>query len=114
MNDATPDDPVLSCSLQGGELSVYDDRVVIDRSGASIHTDKSIPMVEIRDVRYDGGLLSGYLQIVQTGIEPAEAGFLSKPVDENTLYFPRGQRSTARQARDAILERAEGTRERAE
>lgn len=101
-------DPVVSCSLQGGELSVYEDRIVIERSRASIHEDKTIPMDEVIGVDYDGGFLSGYIQIRQVGVEPAEAGFLSKPVDENTLYFPRGKRGSARSARDAIVERADG------
>lgn len=112
MDDATAGEtdgePIVSCTIQGGELSVYADRVVIDRSGASIHEDKTIPMEEVRGVNYSGGLLSGYIQIVQAGLEPAEGGLLSKPVDENTLYFPRGKRSTVRRVRDAILERAGG------
>jgi hypothetical protein len=103
-----PDDaPVESCAMQGGELSVYEDRVVIDRSDASIHDSKTIPVDEIRGVNYDGGLLTGHLQIVQTGLEPAEGGLLSKPVDENTLYFPRGDRAAVRRVRDAILQRAD-------
>jgi len=100
------DDPLVSCSLQGGTLSVFEDRVVIERSSASIHEDKTIPMEEIRGVAYSGGWLTGHVQIEQVGLEPAEAGFLSHPVDENTLYFPRSKRSDAREARDAILERA--------
>jgi hypothetical protein len=99
-------DPVVSCTLQGGTLSVYEDRVVIERSSASIHEDKTIPMDEIRGVAYSGGWLTGHIQIEQVGVEPAEAGFLSHPVDENTLYFPRSKRSEAAEARDAILERA--------
>lgn len=115
--DADPDtagaandgeEPVVTCSLQGGTLSVYDDRVEIDRSSSSIHEDKTIGMDEIRGVAYSGGWLTGHIQIEQTGIEPAEGGFLSHPVDENTLYFPRSDRSAAREARDAILERATG------
>jgi hypothetical protein len=102
------DEPLVSCSLQGGTLSVHEDRVAIERSSASIHEDKTIPMDEIRGVAYSGGLLTGHIQIEQVGLDPAEAGFLSHPVDENTLYFPRSKRSAAREARDAILERATG------
>lgn len=98
-------DPLVSCSLQGGTLSVYDDRVVIDRSSASIHEDKTIPLAEVHDVEYAGGLLTGHIQIHQDGVEPATAGILSHPVDENTLYFPRSKRSCAREASEAILER---------
>ena len=101
-------EPLVSCSLQGGTISVYEDRVVVERSSASIHEDKTIPMDEIRGVAYSSGWLTGHVQIQQVGVEPAEAGFLSHPVDENTLYFPRSKRSEAAAARDAILERASG------
>lgn len=102
------EEPIESCPLQGGTLSVYADRIEIDRSRASIHEDKTIPLDEVTGVNYSGGLVAGYIQIVQQGLEPAEAGFLSKPVDENTLYFARSKRPSARRARDAILERATG------
>lgn len=108
LSSETDADPVVTCTLQGGELSVHEDRIVIERSGASIHEDKTIPLAEVRDVNFSPGLLSGHLQIVQAGLEPAEGGLLSKPVDENTLYVPRGERPCARRARDAILERAGG------
>jgi len=100
--------PVVSCTLQGGTLSVFEDRIDIERSRASIHDDKTIPLSAVSGVNYSGGVLSGYIQIVQHGLEPAAAGRFSKPVDENTLYFARGKRSDARRARDAILERASG------
>jgi len=102
------EEPLVSCSLQGGTLSVYEDRVKIERSSASIHDEKTIPMDEVRGVAYSGGWLTGHIQVEQVGLEPDEAGFLSHPVDENTLYFPRSKRSDARRARDAILERASG------
>ena len=102
------EEPVVSCSIQGGTLSVYEDRIVIDRSRASVHDDKTILLDDVSGVNYAGGLLSGYIQIVQDGLEPATAGRFSKPVDENTLYFARGDRTAVREVRDAILERARG------
>lgn len=101
-------DPLVTCSLQGGTLSVYEDRIDVERSSASIHDDRTIPLDEVRGVDYTGGLLTGHIQIEQVGLEPDEAGFLGHPVDENTLYFPRSKRSCAKRARDAILERATG------
>ncbi len=106
--DAQSDEPIVSCELQGGTLSVFSTEVVIDRSSASIHEDKSIPYNEILDVDYSPGLLTGHIQIEQHGLEPGTGGLFSHPVDENTLYFPRSKRSCVRQARDAILERATG------
>lgn len=99
-------DPLVSCTLQGGTLAVFDDRVEIDRSSASMHEDKTIPLTAVRGVEYSGGLVTGHIQILQDGLEPGAAGFLSHPVDENTLYFPRSERPCARKARDAIRERA--------
>ena len=99
-------EPLVSCTLQGGTLSVYADRVSIERSGASMFEDKRIPMAEIRGVDFTAGITTGHIQIRQTGVDPDEAGFLSHPVDENTLYFSRMRRGCAERARDAILERA--------
>lgn len=107
--DATPDDePLVSCDLQGGTLSVYPDRIDIERTSASIHEDKTIPLAEVSGVSYSEGLTTGYFQIEQVGVEIDDAGLFSKPVDENTLYFPRSARDCTRRARDAILERASG------
>lgn len=103
-DDTGETDPIVSCTLQGGTLSVFEDHVVIDRSSASIHENKSIQLAEVRGVNYSGGLLTGHIQIEQAGLEPDDTGFLSHPVDENTLYFPRSKRSCAQRARDAILE----------
>jgi hypothetical protein len=106
-SDEADPTPVVSCELQGGTLSVYDGRIEIDRSSASMFEDKTIEMGEVRDAEYSGGILTGHIQIHQAGVEPDEAGRFSHPVDENTLYFPRSRRTCARRARDAILERVD-------
>jgi hypothetical protein len=113
MSDQTDDPageerPVVSCELQGGTLSVYADRIEIDRSSASMFEDKTVALADVRDVEYSGGILTGHIQIRETGVEPDDVGRFSHPVDENTLYFPRSKRSCAGRARDAILERAGG------
>ena len=99
-------EPVFSCKLQGGRLSVHEDHVSIERSSASMFDDKRIPMTEIRGVELSPGLLTGHIQILQSGVEADEGGLFSHPVDENTMYFPRLGRGRAERARDAILERA--------
>lgn len=101
-------EPLVSCTLQGGTLSIHADHVSIERSAASMFADKRIPMEEIRGVDLTAGIATGHVQIRQTGVEADEAGFLSHPVDENTLYFPRLRRGCAERARDAILERITG------
>lgn len=103
------DDPVVTCELQGGTVTVYEDRVEIDRSKRSMHEDKTIPVDEIYDVEYAKGLVTGHIQIRQVGIDHGSGGVLSHPVDENTLYFPRSKRPDAAEARDAILARATGS-----
>ncbi len=104
-DDSTVEAPAVSCELQGGTLSVHDDGVVIERTSNSMFEDKFVPMEEVRDVEYSGGILSGHIQLKQDGMEPDEGGLLSHPVDENTLYFPRTKRPEAKRAHDAILER---------
>ena len=98
-------EPVVSCRLQGGTLSVHEDHVAIERSSASMFEDKHIPMAEVLGVELSPGILTGHLQIRQDGVEPGERGMFSQPVDENTLYFPRLGRGCAERARDAIIER---------
>ncbi len=105
IEDPAVEDPVVSCELQGGTLSVHEDGITIERTSNSMFEDKFIPIEEVWDVDYSGGILSGHIQIKQDGIEPDEGGLFSHPVDENTLFFPRTKRSDAIRARDAILER---------
>lgn len=102
-------EPVVACSFQDGTLSVYEDRVTIERPGRSRFADVSIPAGEITGVEFSAGLTIGYLQIERTGVEGDTAGLLSDPVDEHTVHFGRGERACAREARDAILDRAGGS-----
>lgn len=107
---AGPDgaEPVVSCGFRGGTLSVYEDRVVFERSSGSMFEDKTVPMAEVSDVEFSSGILSGYIQVVQSGVDPDDGGLFSHPIDENTFHFPRGKEDCARRARDALLERAGG------
>jgi hypothetical protein len=104
--DADDAEPLVSCDLQGGTVSVYEEYVDIDRSSASMFSGKTIRMADVRGVEYTPGILTGHIQILEDGVEADEAGRLSHPVDENTLYFPRTGRSCPERLRDAILERA--------
>lgn len=105
IEDPAVEDSVVSCELQGGTLSVHEDGITIERTSRSMFEDKFIPIEEVRDVDYSGGLLSGHIQIEQNGVEPDEGGLFSHPIDENTLFFPRTKRPEAKRAHDAILER---------
>ncbi|EMA43752.1 hypothetical protein [Halococcus saccharolyticus] len=99
-------DAIVVCAFQDGTLSVYEDRVVIERAGRSKFDDKTISSDEIRGVDYSEGITIGYLQIEQTGVEVDAGGLLSDPVNENTLHFGRGNRECAREAREEILGQA--------
>lgn len=96
-------DAVVTCSFQDGRLYVYEDHVYIVRAGPSKFADKAIPRAEIVDVTTSKAGAIGYLQIEQDGVEPDVGGFLSSPVDENTLHFGRKGRDCAERARDELL-----------
>ena len=96
------DEPILVCRFQDGTLSCYPDAVHIERAGPSRFADKTIPREEIVDVTYETGLAIGYLQIQQVGFENDAGGFLSSPVDENTLHFGRGARECAERAAEEL------------
>jgi hypothetical protein len=96
-------EPLVVCSFQDGTLFVYDDHVFIERAGPSRFDDKAVPRDELVDVTYEKGFAIGYLQLVQAGIEPDAGGFLTTPVDENTLHFGRRDRDCAERARDELL-----------
>lgn len=98
--------PVVSCQFQDGRLTVYPEVVHVERAPGSKFSDKWIAMNQVRGVSYVERLVIHYIQIEQVDFEADEPSFLSTPVDENTLHFGHGKRDCARQARDAILERA--------
>lgn len=102
----THPDAVVVCEFQDGTVAVYEDEVLIKRVSRSKFTDKTIPVKDIAGVDYASGITIGYIQIEQTRTQVDTGGFLSDPVNENTLHFGRGDRECAREVRDAILERA--------
>lgn len=95
-------EPVLVCDFQDGTLFVYPDHVYLARAGPSQFEDKAIARSEITDVTYSKGSIS-YLQLEQQDFENDDGGFLSSPVDENTLHFGRGGRDCAQRAREELL-----------
>lgn len=104
--DDVAEEAVVSCEFHGGTISVFEDRVEIDRTKRSMFEDTTVPMAEIEDVSFSPGVMTGHIQLHRTGVEPASGGILSHPVDEYTLHFSRLDRDCAARARDAIIERA--------
>jgi len=101
-------DAVVACEFQDGTMAVYEDEVVVDRPRRSKFVDTTIPAAEITGVDYSEGITVGYLQVEQAGVKVDRGGMFSDPINRNTVHFGRGQRECAREARDAILERAGG------
>jgi hypothetical protein len=104
--DGDGDGPLVRCEFQDGTVSVHADRVRIERPARSRFDDRTVPMEEVEGVNLETGGSVGHLQVVQRGVEPDAGGFLSDPVDPNTVHFTRSGRECAREARDAVLARA--------
>ena len=104
--DDEGDGPLVRCAFQDGTVSVHADRVRIERPARSRFDDRTVPMEEVEGVNLETGGSVGHLQVVQRGVEPDAGGFLSDPVDPNTVHFTRSGRECAREARDAVLARA--------
>lgn len=102
--DPPEDTPLISCEFQDGTLAVYEDYLQITRPARSQFSDKQIDLTEVRDVTYAKRFIISYIQIDQVDFASSEKGFLTTPVDENTLHFGHGKRECATKARDAILE----------
>lgn len=103
---ADEDESLVSCDFQDGTLSVYEDRIHVERVSRSKFEDKWIAMNQVRGVDHSEGIVIGYLQVEQADFDNDDAGFLSAPVNENTLHFGHGRRDCAEEARDTIREQA--------
>ena len=103
-----PADALVTCRFQDGTIAVHEDRVVIERTRRSRFEDTDFQFETVVGVDYDEGITVGYLQLRIEGTDPDSGGLLSDPVNERTVHFGRGNRDCAREARDAILERAGG------
>lgn len=98
-------EPIVSCKFQDGTLYVYQDMIHIERRKGSRFTDKWIALTEIHEVTVRKRLFINFLQLEQAGFETGSGGFITTPVDENTLHFGRGKRDCAERAADEIRKR---------
>lgn len=96
-------DALVECRFQDGTLFVFDGQLYIERPSRSKFESKWIGIDELEGVNYTRRVVIHYIQFEQRGFENDEGGFLSTPVDENTLHFGGGKRSCAERARDEIL-----------
>ena len=84
-----------------GQLTVYEDKVVIERKGLmgffsqGLAGDKTIPMSAIQSVQFrEGGMLTnGFIQFAVLGGREAHGGVLKATQDENTVMLKMGEQS---------------------
>lgn len=77
-----------------GQLTVYEDKVVIERKGfwgfatQGLAGSKTIPMTAIQSIQFkSSGFLSGYIQFSVLGGKEAQGGVWNATDDENTIMF---------------------------
>lgn len=110
----------LKFELKGvnGQLTVYDDKVVIERKGAlgfltqGLAGAKTIPMATIQSVQFKkgGAMVNGYLQFGVLGGREKQGGAFNAAGDENTVMLAAKYNETAQAIKDfvenEILERS--------
>ena len=101
-------EPLVTCEFKRAKITVFADRVVVERAGGSLFDDVTVPMAEIEGVDYSSGVLTGHLQVRRAGADLDDGRRLSHPVDAYTLHFSRSDRPCAERAHDAILEHCGG------
>lgn len=93
---------------EGARVEVFDDRVVITRSGfiSSLRQGArvEVPVSEISDVVVSRpGLLPGVFVLIGPG-QPANPGWATNNTNPRAIYFDRGQQPALERVRVAILE----------
>ena len=95
-----------------GQITVYEDRVVIDRRGVmgflthGLAGTKSIPIDSIGSIQLKkGGILTnGYIQFGIVGGREALGGIFKATEDENTVMFGASENNEAVQIKEFIEE----------
>lgn len=90
-------------SIKGvnGQLSVYDDKVIITRKGMlglltqGLSGEKTIPISTITSVQYKegGALFNGFIQFAVLGGREKQGGVFAATEDENTVMLRAGEQS---------------------
>ena len=93
-----------------GQLTIYEDRVIIERGGAlgfltqGLASAKTIPMDSIMSVQFKEGNMwtNGFIQFgIMGGIE-ARGGVFNATQDENTVMIKAATNDNAREIKDYI------------
>lgn len=96
----------------GGQLSVYDDKVVISRKGLlgtlthGLKGDKEIRISQISSIQFKKAnmLVNGYIQFAFLGGQEAKGGIYQATQDENTIMFNMSQQKDFEHAKKLIEE----------
>lgn len=101
--------PLAYAAGIGGQLSVFDDRIVISRSGAvgflvhGFKGDKQILIRQISSVQFKrSGMMNGYIQFAFVGGREAKGSLWEATQDENTVVFNVWQQDEFLKAKELI------------
>lgn len=92
-----------------GQISVYEDKIVISRSGflgyasQGLAGKKTIPMTSIMSVQFrSAASVNGFIQFGILGGREARGGVINAADDENTVMFKESLNDEARRIKDYI------------
>lgn len=93
-----------------GQLTIYEDRVIIERGGAlgfltqGLAGAKTIPMDSIMSVQFKEGNMwtNGFIQFGIIGGKEARGGVFNATQDENTVMIKAATNDNAREIKDYI------------
>lgn len=102
--------PVYSLNGVGGQLALYENKVVIRRKGAlatmshGFTGDKEILIRNITGIQLKPGsaMLNGYIQFTIPGGNESKRGISAATQDENTVMFRKSENETAKSIKEKI------------
>ena len=103
--------PLLQAPGMGGQLAVFNDKVVISRRGVlglvnhGLKGDKEIRISQISSIQFKkAGIVNGYIQFAFLGGREAKGGAFQATQDENTVMFTTTQQEAFIEAKALIEE----------
>ena len=101
--------PLVEASGVGGQLTVFNDKVVISRRGAlglithGLKGDKDIRINQISSIQFKkAGMMNGYIQFAFLGGREAKGALMQATQDENTIVFNVWQQDEFLKAKSLI------------
>lgn len=108
--ESTARQPIYFLKGVGGQLELYENKVVILRKGAlatmghGLTGNKEILLRNITGVqlKLGGALINGYIQFTIPGGNESKRGIGAATQDENTVMFPKSENETAQAIKNKI------------